>query len=133
MAYVTAEYYSTTFHGHEIPGAEFSRVEADAADIIDGIVQVPISEEDAALDKLKRAVCYQIETLAVSGGAEALIDKAVNGMKTSERIDDYSVSRQKVAAYPTVDGVPVSPLTINLLRQLGKLKRWVYSEGLPDV
>jgi hypothetical protein len=132
MAYITAEYYSGTFHGHAIPSGEFDRIEADTETIIDGIVQIPVTDADKAADKFKKAVGYQMETLYVAGGMDAINAKVANGEKTNERLDDYSVTRQRVAEYPTVDGMPVSPMTINLLRQLGYLKRWVYSGGLPD-
>lgn len=137
MAYVTADEYSNTFHGSAIPSEMFDRIEGDAEDIIDGIVQLPVTDEDKATDRFKRAVCYQAELIYRCGGMEAIIDRANQGRVTNERLDDYSVSHDQnpgdsqMDNLPTLNGVPVSPMTVSILRNMGYLKRWVYSGGLP--
>ena len=140
MGYATYEFYTNVFHGSAIPAADFPRLMDDASELLDGIVQRPISVEDAATTKIQRAACYQTEMLAIAGGMEGLNDTAVNGAITSETLDDHTVSRSKVQGanslatqnQPTSGGLPVSTMAIAILRQMGYLKRLAYAgSGCP--
>ncbi|MDD3212778.1 MAG: hypothetical protein PHY64_03855 [Eubacteriales bacterium] len=132
MACVTADYYTNTFHGHAIPADAFERIEADAEEMINGIVQLPVTEEDGATDQFKRAVCYQIETLYAAGGMDGINNRGTEGIVTSVSNDGYSESRKVDPNAVTFGGMPVSAMTLNLLQGMGYLKRWVYSGGYPE-
>lgn len=135
LGYATYEFYTDVFHGSAIPEASFPRLMDDASEILDGIVQRPISATDAVAVKIQRAACYQADLLAVAGGMDGLNDIAVNGAITSETLDDHTVSRSKVQGanslstqnQPTIGGMPVSTMAVAILRQMGYLGRWAYA------
>lgn len=135
MGYATYAFYTDVFHGSAIPEASASRMLDDASEILDSIVQHPITATDAVSKKIQRATCYQAEMLAVSGGMDGLNDISVNGAITSETLDDHTVSRTKVQGasslstqnQPTIGGLPVSAMAVAILRQMGYMSRWAYA------
>lgn len=135
MGYATYQFYTDVFHGSPMPQDKFERLIEDASEMLDGIVQHPISATDAATTKLQRAACYQAEMLALAGGMDGLNDAVVNGAVTSETLDDYTVSRSKVQGANSLStqnqytsgGMPISSMAVAILRQMGYLNRWVYA------
>ncbi len=130
MGYATYAFYTDVFHGIAIPEASFPRMMDDASEMLDGIVQRPISKADAATAKLQRAACYQAEMLAIAGGMDGLNEMAVNGVITSETLDDHTVSRSNVQganSLATSGGLPISSMAVAILRQMGYLSRWAYA------
>ena len=127
MAYITHEYYTSTFHGYPVSADAFPRLAEDAGMMIDSIVQQPVSDADKAGDMFRRAVCYQTEVLARAGGISALADGEANGRVTSVGNDGYSESRERAKEGNTMGGLPVSSMAMATLQQMGYLKRWVYA------
>ncbi|MEG1892098.1 MAG: hypothetical protein RR301_11800 [Clostridia bacterium] len=138
MGYATYEFYTDVFHGSPIPATKFQRLIDDASEILDNIVQRPISATDAETGKLQRAACYQTEMLFSAGGMSGLNDAAVNGAVTSETLDDHTVSRSVIQGasslstqnQPTSGGIPVSTMAVAILRQMGYLNRCAYAGRL---
>lgn len=135
MAYIDYEFYTATFGGDAVPQTEFARLAQMASDIVDAIVYKPITE---VTDRVKRAVCYELDMLYAQGGAEA-----VNGESTGEvgyeQLGDYIYSAQArggngsgQSAHLTLNGIPVSKLAESLLRQEGLMSRWAYAGTVVD-
>ena len=127
MGYVTYDYYTDTFHGHPISMDAFPRLESDAGMMMDSVVQRAVSEDDLAGDVFKRAVCYQIETLALAGGIATQTETIIRGRITSVSNDGYSESREATKEGNTLFGLPLSPMAMATLRKLGYLNRWTYA------
>lgn len=131
MAYITESYYKK-FGGREIPASEFDRLEAVAADFINGICHIKPCGDVVKSDTFKRAVCYQLELLYEQGGEDAILGASSASLAGgNESLGDYSVSagsgtQAAEAALQTVNGIPISPMALMLLRQLGLMSRWVY-------
>lgn len=123
--YCDYEYYIGAFTGSDMTQIDFVPLARAATDLIDGIVTVPIP--DKITDEIRRAAAYQIELLHQQGGVDAITGFAVNG-GVSESLGGYSVGGGGASATqqhaPTVGGIPVSPVTIMLLRKAGHLQRW---------
>ena len=76
MAYIDYEFYTGTFGGSDVPQEDFTRLAQMASDIVDAIVYRPISE---VTERVKRAVCYEMDMLFAQGGADA-----ANGQSSGE-------------------------------------------------
>ena len=131
MSYVTREYYANTFHGITIPDGEFDRLAEMASDIIDAIVYKEIDLEKIDNDLLAKAASYQLEMIYQQGGIDAATGSATSQMVTSEHLDEYSISEQQSekakAESLSLNGIPVSPLCVAILRKLGLMCRWFYA------
>lgn len=131
MAYVSKEYYLNTFHGQTIPDAEFERLAQSASDVIDAVVCRPIDIKSDDPDMLSKAAAYQAELLYAQGGIDAMTGKAENQMAVTERLDDYSIQEARTDAANqkqlSINGVPVSAMTLSILRRMGLTSRWVYA------
>ncbi len=133
MAYIDAAYYNEMFHGAKIPDEDFDRLATAASDIIDSLVVRRIVE---VTDGVKNAVAYQVEMLYQQGGLESITGNA-SGAFESESLGDYSVStgtrNTESASKSTVmlNGIPVSTITISLLRREGLMGRCFYDGRLP--
>lgn len=138
MAYITAEYYNDTFKGASIDSEELSRLLTAASDAIDMAVVAPIKE---VTENVKRATAYQVECLYEQGGVSALHGfSAAGNAGSSESLGNYSVSRASPASgkeqwrnFPVINGIPISPMAINLLRKDGLMRRWLYQGRFADV
>lgn len=128
MAYIDYEFYTGTFGGSDVPQEDFPRLAQMASDIMDAIVYRPISE---VTERVKRAVCYEMDMLFVQGGADA-----ANGQSSSEisyeMLGDYSVTAQTASsssssASMSLNGIPISKLAESLLRAEGLMSRWAYA------
>ena len=131
MAYVTQEYYSDTFHGQAIPDDQFDRLAAMASDIIDSIVYVPIDPQKVDMTLVAKATAYEMEYIYQEGGIDAITGKAASSLKTSEHLDDYSISESvsdgAADSALSYNGIPVSSLAVAILRKLGLMCRWLYA------
>lgn len=131
MAYVTKEFYNDTFHGTPVPDDDFPRLAETASDVIDSLVYRPITDQT---DKtaLAKATAYEIEYIWKQGGIEAVTGNAESSKVLSESLDDYSVNESKTSsaqqAEVSLGNIPVSPLTLSILRTLGLMCRWAYAE-----
>lgn len=130
MAYIDKAFYSETFHGVAIPDDEFDRLADIASDIVYGICIVKPEAEDLIDETFKKAVAYQVELLYKQGGVDAVVGfSEVSYAGGSESLGDYSISdgSARQEAVMTYNGIPVSQLTLMLLRRLGLMARWAYA------
>ena len=130
MTYVTKEYYVNTFKGKTISEDEFERLAARASDVIDALVTVPI-DDTVDTDLLAKATAYQLEYIKAQGGIEAVTGYADSQMAVSEKLDEYSIQEERtdkaVQNQPSIGGIPISPLTISILRRMGLMSRWAFA------
>lgn len=76
MPYVTQEYYNDTFRGEPVDEADFPSLLDRAAEIIEELCMYRISESNLnkygvdTQDRIRKAVCAQIEYLDANGGSE---------------------------------------------------------------
>lgn len=76
MPYVTQEYYSNTFHGEPVAEADFPSLLDRAGEIIEELCMYRISKSNLdkygtdTQERIRKAVCAQIEYLDVNGGSE---------------------------------------------------------------
>lgn len=136
MAYIDYVYYTDTFGGTKIKETEFKRLAEMASDIIDGVairefVFDDLPDEAQAL--VKKAVAYEVETLDSQGGVDAIVGLSAQSIN-SEALGDYHVSggstaqnAVNVGQIPSMDGIPISPLVVTLLRKAGLMNRWAYA------
>ncbi len=131
MAYIDVEYFKKEFSGCDIPLSEFSRLSAVASDVIDSLTYIEIDKNAAYMDSVKKAVGYEVEMLYMQGGIDAITGLA-NGMTvSSESLGGYSVSMNSTNSgllAKTKDGIPISALSLSILRKAGLLCRWAYYE-----
>ena len=109
MAYIDYEYYTGTFGGSDVSAEEFPRLAQMASDIVDAIVYRPIEE---VTDRVKRAVCYEMDMLFTHGGVSAAMGQS-DGEISYEMLGDYSVTshdtlKASIAKYRAGDTVDVT-------------------------
>ena len=119
MFYVTPEYYSDTFKGESVDNADFPSLCERAGEIVEEMTMYRLSEESYKLmpaevqERIKKAVCAQIEYLDANGGSE--VDNGnnlqsvalgrfnyskVSGANENSRQDIYSPRAQRLL-WPT--------------------------------
>lgn len=128
MAYIDYEFYSGTFGGSDVPQEDFTRLAQMASDIVDAIVYRPIFE---VTERVKRAVCYEMDMLFAHGGVNAAMGQS-DGEISYEMLGDYSVtaqtaSQKSASTALSLNGIPISKLTESLLRAEGLMSRWTYA------
>lgn len=128
MAYIDRVYYYSQFMGKDIPADEFDQLARIASDVINSLVTVNLDESNIS-DDVKKATAYQAEMLYHNGGVDAVVGFA-SGSISSESLGDYSVSYSGDSKFTarTKDGIPVSSLSISILKNAGLMSRWAYSE-----
>ena len=131
MTYVDAYYYRNVFGGGELGDeAELSRLLRASSDVIDMVAYQPIV---TVTDNVKKAVCCEAEMLHIQGGVDALAGLSISGNGISEQLGDYRVTRGSGYAqminsekHPLfVNGIPISPIAVELLRRDGLMSRIV--------
>lgn len=134
MPYITKTYYDAEFRGKSIPANEFSRLEDIASEVIYEICRVKPDEDDILDAAFKKAVAYEVEFLQEQGGVDAILGFSDMQLSAgSEHLGDYSVSGGSNSASSSgssiivVDGIPVSSLSIMLLRRMGLMSRWAFA------
>ena len=130
MAVIDRGYYTALFKAKQIPDTEFNRLVDIASDVIYDICRVKPSDKDLVDNRYKKAVAYQVEFLDAQGGVDAVLgfsEAAQAG--NSESLGDYSVSGKigTKSVTTTADGVPMSPMAIGQLRQMGLMSRWAFA------
>ncbi len=128
MKYICYEYYISSFGGSTIPEDEFDYLASAASNVVDILCTRPIS---VITDKIRLAVAYEAEALYAQGGADALGGLASITSGIDERLGDYSIGTPYVSNEKrcySIGGVPVSGLTLAILKNEGLMPRCVYSE-----
>ena len=131
MAYITKQYYDETFVGTTIPQTEFNRLADIASDVIYDTCNVKPTDDDLTDATFMKAVAYQTEFLYEQGGLDAVLGFSEAAMESAgEHLGDYSASGNSAArrGVKFINGVPVSPMAIMLLRRMGLMCRWAYAE-----
>lgn len=125
-AYIDYEYYVSDFGGSVIPESEFDYIASAASRLIDVLCTVPITE---TTEEIKLAAAYEAETLFAQGGIDALCGMATVTSGIDERLGDYSIGTPYVSNEKrcySVGGIPVSGLTLAILKKEGLMGRAVY-------
>ncbi len=129
MNYLSYETYIAGFGGSAVPEEEFDYLAGAASAIVDLLVSRPLTE---ITDTIRLAVAYEVETLYAQGGIDALGGLASVTSGIDEKLGDYSIGTPYVAnerrCY-SIGGIPVSGITVSILRREGLMSRCVYQEG----
>lgn len=126
MTYLCYEYYITVFGGSVIPEKDFDHLAADASTIIDLLVTSPIT---TVTEGIRRAAAYEAETLYAQGGIDATSGLAAATSGIDEKLGDYSIGTPYVSNEKrcySIGGVPVSGLTLAILKKEGFMTRCIY-------
>ncbi len=129
MSYISYDYYINVFNGGSIPMEEFDYLASAASTVVDTLVTRPITNIN---DNIRLAVAYEADTLYIQGGADALSGFAGITSGVDERLGDYSIGTPYVSNEKrcySIGGVPVSGLTLAILKKEGLMSRCVYAEG----
>lgn len=111
-------YYSENFGSRVIEEGAFPSIARAVYDIFGMICTRPVGDDD----ECRRAVCYECDYLFANGGYDA-----INGIKNtkSESAGDYSISYGEKSGVCTVYGIPLSPISYNILLRGGYISRIV--------
>jgi hypothetical protein len=126
--YLSYETYVSGFGGSIVPEEEFDALSRAASAVIDLLVTDPIV---SVTDTVRLAAAYEIETLFAQGGTDALAGLATVTSGITEKLGDYSISTPYVANEKrcySIGGIPVSGITLFLLKKAGLMTRCVYRE-----
>ena len=135
MPYIDFNYYTKEFCGTNVMEDEFPSLERMACDVIDSIVSFPIDTgalPPECVELVKKATAYQVETLFMQGGVDAIVGMAAQSADT-EQLADYRISKGSTATsskviIPSIGGVPVSQMALSMLRRAGLMTRWAYAK-----
>lgn len=130
MVYIDKTFYDDTFHGVAIPDDEFDRLADIASDVVYGICIIKPEADDLVGETFKKAVAYQTEQLYKQGGVDAIVGfSEASSSGGSESLGDYSITEGSARheAVKTYNGIPVSAMTLLLLRKAGLMHRWAYA------
>ena len=128
MKYISYDYYISGFGGSLIPDEEFAYVASAAATVVDLLVSSPIT---VVTDKVRLAVAYEAETLYAQGGVDSIAGLAAVTSGIDERLGDYAIGTPYVSNQKrcfSIGGVPVSGMTVALLKKEGLMSRCIYTE-----
>lgn len=80
MSYVDLDYYTDEYMGAEITDtSEFERMEKRASEVVDQLTHYRIKDLESLAEpireRVKKAVCAQIEFYTLSGGYEATVEQ----------------------------------------------------------
>ena len=129
MKYLSYEAYVATFGGSAVPEEEFDYLANASSAIVDLLVSRPLT---VITDAIRLAVAYQVETLYAQGGLDAISGLATVTSGIDEKLGDYSIGTPYVAnerrCY-SIGGIPVSGITVSILRREGLMSRCVFGEG----
>lgn len=109
---VDTSYYKDTYRGTETNS--FDKLNLLAQSIIERLTMRDEDKLSASLfvEKIKKAICAQIEYLAINGETNAVNAKE-DGQMQSENIGSYSYTRANIKSSETIkylDGVPIAPM-----------------------
>lgn len=130
-SYIDYTWYKETFCGIEIPEADFTRLADIASEVVRDLCYITPTAEIIESEDFKKATGYEVELLFDQGGVDAILGHSeAAGSALSETLGNYSISAKSGAerAVGFLNGIPVSSMTIMLLRRLGLRARWAYRE-----
>ncbi len=128
MNYLSYETYVSGFGGSAVPEEEFDYLASAASAVVDLLVSRPLA---AVTDRIRLAVAYQVEVLYAQGGIDALGGLATVTSGIDEKLGDYSIGTPYVANEKrcySIGGIPVSGMTVAILRREGLMSRCIYGE-----
>ena len=128
MSYLSYEAYVSGFGGRTVPEEDFDYLANAASAIVDLLVTRPIV---TVTDKIRLAVAYEVELLFAQGGIDALSGLATVTSGIDEKLGDYTIGTPYVANEKrcySIGGIPVSGLTVSILRREGLMSRCVWRE-----
>ena len=131
MSYIDYAYYTSDFGGSAIPEEEFDYLASAASLILDLLVMTPI---EAVSDPIRRAAAYEAEILFAQGGIDALGGLASVTSGIDEKLGDYSIGTPYVSNEKrcySIGGIPVSGITLAILKKEGYMNRCIYLEETP--
>lgn len=124
MSYVTEEYYKDTFHGESVDTADFPSLSERASEIVEEMTMYRVTPvtilampEDVQ-ERVKRAVCAQIEYLDANGGSD--MDNGAD--LQSGGLGKFNYTRASGTGGSTKQSV-YAPRAIRLLAPTGLLYR----------
>ena len=132
MAIITQELYKELGFDSDI--VDFEKLSRAAEIVIFETCNVKPDSTIEQMREYKEAICYEIELLCEQGGTDAIngFSEYAQGLK-SESLGSYSVSggggnasSDGVKVIETIAGIPVSSISIMLLRKIGLMNRWAY-------
>lgn len=136
MAYIDRTYYEDTFKGNTIPESEFDRIADIASETVYAICYVKPKGNTLLKNQFKNAVCYETELIYEQGGVDAILGMSdASQAGGSESLANYSTSgasAQQGSSLKMYGGIPISPMSEMLLRNLGLMSRWAYAEFMPQ-
>lgn len=128
MSYVDKDYYKSI--GFDVPtDMKFERLESIASDLIYDVCVIKPDAVIEAMEDFKKAVCYEVEMLYEQGGLDAVVGFSEASQRgRTERLGSYSISgsSSNPESVMTCNGIPVSSLSLSLLRKIGLMQRWAY-------
>ncbi len=129
MKYISYDYYITSFNGSTIPEEEFDYIASAASRIIELLCTGPIEHIN---ERIRLAVAYEADALYAQGGSDAVGGLAAITSGIDERLGDYSIGTPYVSNEKrcySIGGVPVSGISLAILKKEGLMTRCVYEEG----
>jgi len=122
-------YYDNIFRGTPLNDTEFWALRRAAIDSIKSIAVCEVLDKDLDDKRFLDAMCYQVETLLLNGGASAIAGSP-DAQIQSESLGDYSVTTKGAAEKAPFSGFgfPVSSLAVSKLREMGLMNRWAMQE-----
>ncbi len=124
MPYIDEEYYNKTFRGEPVDSADFPALCDRAGEIIEELTMYKVSEIKfyalpyCTQDRIKRAVCAQLEYLNANGGSD--MDNGAD--LQSAGLGKFNYSKAADASGNTSQSI-YSPRAIRLLAPTGLLYR----------
>lgn len=132
MPIVTKELYAE--YGFNSNIKDFEKLSRLSEIIVEDTCVVKPDDVIKNTKEYKEAVCNEIEFLNEQGGADAVLgfSEYSQGLK-SESLGSYSISApasadslSKAGGVETVNGIPISSISIMLLRKLGLMTRCAF-------
>ena len=131
MSYIDYTWYTETFCGTAIPEDDFTRLADIASDVVLDLCYVTPTAEIIESEDFKKATAYEVELLNDQGGLDAILGRSeAAGATLSESLGDYSISSKSGSERSAglLNGIPISSMTILLLKRLGLRARWAFRE-----
>lgn len=131
MSYIDYTWYTETFCGTAIPEDDFTRLADIASDVVLDLCYVTPTAEIIESEDFKKATAYEVELLNDQGGPDAILGRSeAAGAALSESLGDYSISAKSGSerSVGLLNGIPISSMTILLLKRLGLRARWAFRE-----
>ncbi len=125
MTYADKSYYDETYGGEPVPDADFPSLLPRAAEIVEEMTMYRLSGPSFSAmpeemkERIRKAVCAQVEYLDANGGAEADTGADIR----SASLGKYSYSRAGGGGEAGSSGSPYAPRALRFLYPTGLLYR----------